>query len=72
MKDTPLSRNERDFVRDALLAGTRVDGRGMFDYRKVAVSFGLARGHVEVSDLATGQHVRGSGVSVLCEQEAVD
>jgi len=49
MKETPLSRNEREFVRDALLAGARVDGRGMFDYRKVAVSFGLARGHVEVA-----------------------
>lgn len=64
MKDTPLSRNERDFVRDALLAGVRVDGRGMFDYRKVAVSFGLAKGHVEVSWL---RHcARASSVAPAC------
>eukprot|EP00038_Savillea_parva_P010531 m.190969 g.190969 ORF g.190969 m.190969 type:complete len:370 (+) comp18193_c0_seq1:195-1304(+) len=48
MKETPLSRNEQTFLAESLSQGTRLDGRGSYDYRDVRVAFGVARGHVEV------------------------
>lgn len=49
MKETPLSTNERDFLQGALASHHRIDARGMYDYRKVSITFGQQLGHAEVA-----------------------
>ncbi|KJE88989.1 polymyositis/scleroderma autoantigen 1 [Capsaspora owczarzaki ATCC 30864] len=48
MKDTPLSNNERSFVQGAMKSGLRVDGRGVYDFRRIRIAYQPERGHVEV------------------------
>ena len=46
----PLSKNEHDFVIEALRAGsTRIDGRKPYDFRQITLTFGEETGHVEAS-----------------------
>ncbi|XP_063331586.1 exosome complex component RRP45 [Pelmatolapia mariae] len=44
MKDTPLSKCERDFLLKAIEEKKRLDGRQTYDYRKIKISFGTDYG----------------------------
>jgi exosome complex component RRP45 len=44
-----LSNNQRNFITDAASQGLRIDGRGLFEYRKLSINFMKTRGQVEVS-----------------------
>lgn len=44
-----LSNNEILFIQESLKQGLRVDGRGLFEVRKLSINFMQKRGHVEVS-----------------------
>lgn len=48
-KDEKISLNEREFIQSALYEELRIDGRGMYDYREVSISFGEDYGRVELS-----------------------
>ncbi|KZV56470.1 hypothetical protein F511_08368 [Dorcoceras hygrometricum] len=43
-----MTRNEKNFIESALLSDLRIDGRGPFDYRNVAIKFGREDGSSEV------------------------
>ncbi|KAF8017289.1 hypothetical protein BT93_H2468 [Corymbia citriodora subsp. variegata] len=40
--------NEKKFIESALLSGLRVDGRNVYDYRKLSINFGKEDGSAEV------------------------
>ena len=44
-----LSNNEISFIQESLKLGLRIDGRGLFEVRKLSINFMQKRGHVEVS-----------------------
>ena len=44
-----LSSNEKLFILEAAQQGLRIDGRGLYDYRKLSINFMKKRGQVEVS-----------------------
>ena len=44
-----LSTNEKKFITEAAQQGCRIDGRGLYDYRKLLINFMKKRGQVEVS-----------------------
>ncbi|OMJ88282.1 hypothetical protein SteCoe_9780 [Stentor coeruleus] len=44
-----LSNNEKGFILEAAGKGIRMDGRGLFDCRKLSINFTSTRGQVEVS-----------------------
>ena len=44
-----LSSNEKLFIQEASEKGLRLDGRGLFDFRKLSINFMKKRGQVEVS-----------------------
>lgn len=48
-KDEKVSINEREFIQTALYEDLRIDGRGMYDFREVKISFGEDYGRVELS-----------------------
>ncbi|KAF9580777.1 Exosome complex component RRP45 [Lunasporangiospora selenospora] len=48
MKDTEPSKNEREFLLEALREGARIDGRKFYDFRTLRISFGSDYGAVEV------------------------
>eukprot|EP01139_Manchomonas_bermudensis_P020073 Amastigsp_a677882_7.p2 type:complete len:352 gc:universal Amastigsp_a677882_7:84-1139(+) len=56
MAKTPLSYNERSFLRAALTASQRVDGRGLLEYRRVKISFPGEPGAAEVQLGTTRVH----------------
>ncbi|KAL6046303.1 3'-5'-exoribonuclease [Balamuthia mandrillaris] len=43
-----LSTNERDFILASLLESRRVDGRGLFDFRALRLTFGHEPGHCQL------------------------
>lgn len=44
-----LSLNDREFLLSCLREGKRIDGRGIYDFRAMKISFlGQDTGHVEV------------------------
>lgn len=42
-----LSNNESEFILNALVDKKRIDGRNIYDYRKLGITFGTTHGHVE-------------------------
>ena len=48
MAELNVSLNEAEFMGQALLENQRVDGRRPFDFRKMAVKFGVGDGQAEV------------------------
>eukprot|EP01090_Pellita_catalonica_P017188 TRINITY_DN5128_c0_g1_i1.p1 TRINITY_DN5128_c0_g1~~TRINITY_DN5128_c0_g1_i1.p1 ORF type:complete len:441 (+),score=85.97 TRINITY_DN5128_c0_g1_i1:76-1398(+) len=48
MSKTVVSINETAFLKAALAQGLRTDGRGIYDYRILKISFGNVSGHCEV------------------------
>lgn len=48
-KDEGVSTNEKTFLIKGLREGYRVDGRGLYDFRNLVVSFGENHGQVNVS-----------------------
>ncbi|XP_073292402.1 exosome complex component RRP45A-like isoform X3 [Primulina huaijiensis] len=60
-----MTLNEKKFIETALLSDLRIDGRGPFDYRNVAIKFGREDGSSEVQ---LGQtHVMGFVTSQLVQ-----
>ncbi|XP_075506271.1 exosome complex component RRP45A-like isoform X3 [Primulina tabacum] len=60
-----MALNEKKFIETALLSDLRIDGRGPFDYRNVAIKFGREDGSSEVQ---LGQtHVMGFVTSQLVQ-----
>eukprot|EP01128_Nolandella_sp_AFSM9_P012875 TRINITY_DN9711_c0_g1_i1.p1 TRINITY_DN9711_c0_g1~~TRINITY_DN9711_c0_g1_i1.p1 ORF type:complete len:433 (+),score=123.16 TRINITY_DN9711_c0_g1_i1:107-1300(+) len=47
-KDELVSRNEREFIEESLREGLRVDGRAVFDYRALRITFGKEHGQVQI------------------------
>jgi exosome complex component RRP45 len=47
-KDDIISNNERNFILDAIKNNLRVDGRGLFDFRPLKITFGEEFGTVYV------------------------
>jgi exosome complex component RRP45 len=43
-----LSTNERDFILAALKDNVRIDGRSIYDFRKLIINFGTTPGHSDV------------------------
>ncbi|XP_030474106.1 exosome complex component RRP45A-like isoform X4 [Syzygium oleosum] len=43
-----MTANEKKFIASALLSGLRVDGRNVYDYRKLSIKFGKEDGSAEV------------------------
>lgn len=47
-KEAPLSVVEREFILEALRQDTRLDGRGVDQFRSLKISFGDEYGHVKL------------------------
>lgn len=46
--DDLISLNERNFVINSIAESTRIDGRGLYDVRRLLLSFGSTWGRVQV------------------------
>lgn len=48
----PISQNEREFIAAALNEGLRIDGRALYDFRELSITF-RGYGHAEAAIGAT-------------------
>jgi hypothetical protein len=55
-KGEKLSLNEREFLLASLAEGRRLDGRGLYDYRTLKISFPYQPGYCEVQLGQTRYH----------------
>jgi len=55
---TSLSVNNKEFLKQCIHEGKRIDGRGIYDFRAVKITFGVESGHVEAQLGQTRYHNR--------------